>query len=353
MMILIKCICRIVIGAVIALFLVVGGLIAYDEYTASHSDTIETEETSSTLPEDERSTASEDQLTVLDRLYRLFHIEDAVAEAINRRVSPDNQVREGNISDFAKKALIAAEDKRFYDHGAIDVQGIGRALYMNTMAGQTVEGGSTITQQLVKNIFLSSHRTFSRKLEEMVLAFLVERHYSKDEIITMYLNSVYFGNNYTGIKAAAQGYFDTTPARLSLAQSAMLAGLPQAPTYYNPRDNYQAAKERQYTVLMQMVAQDMISPAEAKSAFHDPLGMEDEPEFDDTVLPKDGASISLDSVVEAVTGHKATELLTPKKDKSSADKNSSKDTDNHVRTKDNASSEEAKRGDRAPGYIGN
>ena len=126
------------------------------------------------------------------------------------------------------------EDKRYYKHGAIDVLGIIRAFYTNTIAGETVEGGSTITQQVVKNLFLSSKRIMSRKVEEAILASEMEHYYSKEEILTMYLNTVYYGHNYYGIYEAAHGYFGTSPSRLTLGQSALLAALPNAPSYLDP-----------------------------------------------------------------------------------------------------------------------
>ena len=155
------------------------------------------------------------------------------------------------IPEYTKNALVAIEDKRYYNHGAIDVLGIIRAFYTNTIAGETVEGGSTITQQLVKNLFLSSKRIMSRKVEEAILASEMEHYYSKEEILTMYLNTVYYGHGYYGIYEASHGYFGTSPSRLTLAQSALLAALPNAPSYLDPYTNYKGAKARQKLVLEQ------------------------------------------------------------------------------------------------------
>lgn len=217
--------------------------------------------------------STEDQLSRTERISRLFHFTDAVETALNNRVPPNQQVKGDQISTQLKEALVATEDKRFYEHGAIDVFGIGRAFYTNLTAGRTVEGGSTITQQLVKNLFLSSKRIMSRKVEEVILAYLMEYYYTKDEILAMYLNTIYYGNDYYGIYQASKGYFDTSPAKLTLGQAALLAGLPQAPSYYNPAQNYKAAKERQRTVLTLMTQQGLISNREADKAYYSNLGL--------------------------------------------------------------------------------
>jgi penicillin-binding protein 1A len=177
----------------------------------------------------------------------------------------------GLIPKNLQHAIIATEDRRFYDHGAIDIIGIFRAMYVNFQTGETVEGGSTLSQQVVKNVFLSQERTMSRKFQELVLAFLLERNYTKDEILEIYLNTAYFGNNANGIEAASQSYFDVKPERLTLGQSAMLAGLVQAPSYYDPLINYDAAKNRQKTVLSLMTEQGYLSKAEGESAYRENL----------------------------------------------------------------------------------
>lgn len=208
----------------------------------------------------------EDQLSRIDRIKRLFHFKEAVEEAMDKRV--EHRVRSEDINPIVKQALVATEDKRFYEHGAVDFFSIGRALYTNIIAGQTVEGGSTITQQLVKNLFLSSKRIMSRKVEEIFLAYLMEHYYSKDEIITMYLNTIYYGTDYYGIKAASEGYFNTDPKDLNLSQAAVLAGIPQAPSYFNPVSNMDATKQRQRTVLTLMAQQGIISYADIDKAYY-------------------------------------------------------------------------------------
>ena len=116
------------------------------------------------------------------------------------------------------QALVDTEDKRFYEHGALDLVGVARAAVANYMAGRTVQGGSTLSQQTVKNIFLSNHRTFSRKVQELLLAIQLERNYSKDEILELYLNTIYFGHGAYGVANASKVYFGKTPEQLNLAQ---------------------------------------------------------------------------------------------------------------------------------------
>lgn len=225
--------------------------------------------------------STEDQLSRTERINRLFHFKEAVEKALNQRVPSNQRVKGEEISQNLKDALVATEDKRYYEHGAIDVFGIGRAFYTNLTAGHTVEGGSTITQQLVKNLFLSSKRIMSRKVEEVILAYLMELYYTKDEILTMYLNTIYYGNNYYGIEQASKGYFNTTPAKLTLGQAALMAGMPQAPSYYNPITNFKAAKERQRTVLTLMTQQGIISNREADKAYYANLNLQKNAATDD------------------------------------------------------------------------
>ena len=225
---------------------------------------------------EKRIEQSEDTLSRTDRIIRIFTFKEKVEAALNQRVSKEHWVKGDVIPEYTKNALIAIEDKRYYKHGAIDVLGIIRAFYTNTIAGETVEGGSTITQQVVKNLFLSSKRIMSRKVEEAILASEMEHYYSKEEILTMYLNTVYYGHNYYGIYEAAHGYFGTSPSRLTLGQSAMLAALPNAPSYLDPYTNYKGAKARQKLVLEQMVDQGMITQAEADYAYQQELGLVDE-----------------------------------------------------------------------------
>lgn len=249
---------------ILVLTIAAGGLYWFAGYTPE-DEKMTTQHVAHTIKE-QTIEQGEDQLSRIDRIKRLFHFKEAVEEAMDKRV--EHRVRSEDINPIVKQALVATEDKRFYEHGAVDFFSIGRALYTNIIAGQTVEGGSTITQQLVKNLFLSSKRIMSRKVEEIFLAYLMEHYYSKDEIITMYLNTIYYGTDYYGIKAASEGYFNTDPKDLNLSQAAVLAGIPQAPSYFNPVSNMDATKQRQRTVLTLMAQQGIISYADIDRAYY-------------------------------------------------------------------------------------
>lgn len=151
------------------------------------------------------------------------------------------------------EGVLAAEDKRFYKHPGVDVLSIGRAVVNDIRAGALVEGGSTITQQLAKNIYFSQEKRFSRKIAEVFMAVEIEKHFSKDEILEMYLNSIYFGNGYNGAQEASWGYFGKDIAELTQEECIMLAGIPNAPSVYNPVDNPTLALQRQQQVRTQMV----------------------------------------------------------------------------------------------------
>ena len=174
-----------------------------------------------------------------------------------------------DIPLLLKQAVVAAEDRRFYEHGAIDLIGVIRAAAVNAAAGETVEGGSTISQQTVKNIFLSGERTMSRKIREFFLAVQLEQNYTKDEILELYLNTIYFGHGAYGVGPACRTYFGKEPADLTLQECAMIAGLPQAPSAYDPIDHPEEAKKRQAVVLMLMAREGYITAQQTSAAaFH-------------------------------------------------------------------------------------
>ncbi|MFC6216364.1 transglycosylase domain-containing protein, partial [Fodinicurvata halophila] len=167
------------------------------------------------------------------------------------------------------QAVMAIEDRRFYDHFGLDPVGLLRATYVNLVEWDVVQGGSTITQQLAKNVFLSSERTFERKVKELMLAFWLERRLSKDQILALYLNRVYFGAGTYGVDAAARRYFDKSAREVTLYEAAMIAGLLRAPSRYNPTNNPELAHRRTAQVLDAMVAADFVSRAEAEQALED------------------------------------------------------------------------------------
>lgn len=172
-----------------------------------------------------------------------------------------------------QNAFIAAEDNRFYEHIGIDPIGIFRAIFANLTNRGIAQGGSTITQQLAKNAFLSQEQTLKRKIQEAMLALEIEHKYSKKEILEMYMNQIYFGQGAYGIQTAAKTYFNKDVNELTLTQCAMLAGLPKSPNYYSPFNNLNEAKKRKNVVLDQMVKYGYISAAEAEDAKNQDLGL--------------------------------------------------------------------------------
>ena len=170
------------------------------------------------------------------------------------------------ISPLFIEAIIAVEDKNFYRHHGIDLRGVMRALWVNIKARKVVEGGSTITQQTAKQLFLSNERTLSRKLRELFYALELERKYSKDEIMALYCNTTYFGEGAYGIEVASRTYFAKSAHELNLAEAALLAGIPRSPTLYDPYTNPEHARQRQATVLKRMVEENKITATERDAA---------------------------------------------------------------------------------------
>jgi penicillin-binding protein 1A len=196
-----------------------------------------------------------------DELLTEFHVE--------RRIF----VPLAQIPKTLRDAIIATEDARFYSHHGVDPTGIARAVYQNFRRGRIVEGGSTITQQLAKVLFLTPDKSLERKLKEAVLALELERRYSKDRILEMYLNQIYFGHGAFGVEAAARTFYGKGVSELSLPECTLLAGLPKAPTTYSPFEHPEAAKRRRATVLSRMVDVGAIASPLAKKTADSPLGL--------------------------------------------------------------------------------
>lgn len=169
------------------------------------------------------------------------------------------------IPKHVQRAFIAIEDNRFYEHGGIDYRGTARAL-LSTLSGHEVQGGSTITQQLAKNAFLTQERSIIRKIKEAFIAKELEHKYTKDEILTMYLNQIYFGQGAYGIESASMYYFNKHVQNLDIAEAATLAAIPKSPNYFNPFENPQESKKRQELVIDQMVKYGFISAADGNAA---------------------------------------------------------------------------------------
>jgi penicillin-binding protein 1A len=180
-------------------------------------------------------------------------------------------VPSNKISPWMKHAIVAVEDKRFYEHRGVDVHGMLRALWADIRNQKIVEGGSTITQQFVKNSCISDQRSIARKLKEAALAWQLEQRWSKDRILTAYLNTIYFGNGAYGVEQAAQTYFHRQAKKLSIAQAALLAGIPEDPSLYDPVTNPKDAKERRDLVLKDMHDQGDITDSQYQLALATPL----------------------------------------------------------------------------------
>ena len=182
-------------------------------------------------------------------------------------------VKLDQVPQNLQDAFVAVEDNRFYDHIGVDPRGIARAIWAN-LRGRTVsEGGSTITQQLAKNAYLTQDRTLKRKIQEVFLALRLEHQYTKSEILELYLNQIYFGQGAYGVQAAARTYFGKDVEDLTLNECAMLAGIPKSPNYYSPLNNLQAAQERKATVLDQMVKYGYIDSSTAEKTKQEKLAL--------------------------------------------------------------------------------
>lgn len=197
----------------------------------------------------------------------------------------------GDMPPHLIKAFLAAEDARFYEHGGVDLAGIVRAFLKNLQAGEIVQGGSTITQQVVKSLLLTPERTWIRKVKEAILAYRIDQSLSKDEILYLYLNQIYLGAGAYGVEAAARTYFGKHVGELDLAESALLAGLPKAPSRFSPFTNNSVARERQRYVLQRMTEVGFISGVDFKNALALPLRF---------VKPKHGGLKDLDYFTEEV-----------------------------------------------------
>ncbi|MBD2449211.1 penicillin-binding protein [Nostoc sp. FACHB-152] len=198
----------------------------------------------------------------------------------NREVVPLDR-----ISPNLKRAVLASEDSHFYYHHGINPTGVGRAIVVNAVAGGVKEGGSTITMQLVKNLFLSQKRAITRKLAEAVLAIRLEQILSKDQILEMYLNQVYWGHNNYGVQTAARSYFDKSAETLTIAESAMMAGLIQAPEEFSPFASMKLAKQKQKEVLGRMLELKWITQQEYDDALKQEIKLGRIRSFQGSALP--------------------------------------------------------------------
>ncbi len=210
-------------------------------------------------------------------------VETADGEVIERIYTKNRQVVSiDQVPDHVQEAFTAVEDSRFREHSGVDFKGILRAVYKDIIAMKKVEGASTITQQLAKNVFLTNEKTWMRKTKEVMAALYLERNFTKDEILELYLNRIYFGEGTYGIEAASRHYFQTSVSDLSIAQGALLAGLPKAPNTYSPFENPEAAEERRNVVLARMYDVGSIDAAVLKQMQGTTLAVERDEDTEET-----------------------------------------------------------------------
>src|SRR3954454_17175637 len=211
----------------------------------------------------------------MDQATAVFDREDHLAFTIFKEQRID--VPLAQVSPNLKNAILAIEDQRFYDHNGFDVIRIGSAMLANIRRGRLAQGGSTITQQLARQSFLTPDKTYRRKLQELILAARIEQLYSKDQILEMYLNKVYFGDGLYGVEAAARGYFGKHASELGIAEAALLAGLVKSPSSYAPTVSKERAMARRNVVLQAMLEAGAIDPATWKAAHAEKLALRDNP----------------------------------------------------------------------------
>lgn len=192
-------------------------------------------------------------------MYRSAIKETSIADKVVQIKSDENYVTIDNICDDFKNAIIAVEDHRFKDHNGIDLITTTRSMLENIKEKDIVAGGSTITQQTGRLLYFTQEQRFTRKVAELFVAFDLEKNYSKDEILEIYVNIIYYGNGYYGIREASLGYFNKEPKDLNLDEASLLAGIPNAPSAYSPKKNLDLAKKRQSAVLSAMVKYNYIT----------------------------------------------------------------------------------------------
>lgn len=197
------------------------------------------------------------------KMYKNALHDKPLEEMVQEIRSQKSYTKISNIPDIYKDAVIAVEDHRFMDHKGIDIIAIGRAAFNDIRTMSYVEGGSTITQQLAKNMYFTQEKQMVRKVAEVFMARKIEKEYNKDEIFELYINTIYYGSGYYDIKSASLGYFDKLPQNLSDSEAIMLAGIPNAPSVYNPKASPKLAKERQKQVIEKMVKYGKLSEGRA------------------------------------------------------------------------------------------
>ena len=193
------------------------------------------------------------------KIYKDVLEKTSVADKVTQIKSQENYTELKDLPDFYKNAVIAVEDRRFYKHGPIDPIAIARAVFVNIKSWKLQEGGSTITQQLAKNIYFTQEKSALRKVAEIYMAYEIERNCDKDTILELYLNTSYFGDGYYCVNDASEGYYGKEPKDMNRNEASMLAGIPNAPSAYCPTKHLNLAKQRQVQVLDKMVKYKFIT----------------------------------------------------------------------------------------------
>ena len=196
------------------------------------------------------------------KMYKQALEKISVQDKVEELRSEENYTNFEDLPEFYKDAVVAVEDRRFYEHGALDYIGIARAIWTNIKSFELREGGSSITQQVAKNVYFTQEKTALRKIAEVFMAFEIERNCDKDTILEMYVNTSYFGSGYYGIREAANGYYDKEPIDMDKYECSMMAGVPNAPSVYAPIKNPDLASQRQRQVLEKMVRYEYITQEE-------------------------------------------------------------------------------------------
>ncbi len=202
-------------------------------------------------------------------IYRVKVNQFTIEERIEAIRSRDNFTKLSEIPEIYKKAVVAVEDSRFYEHKGVDFLSLMRAVFTNVKNKEISQGGSTITQQFAKNLLFSHEQSIPRKIAEFFATRYIEEHYSKDEILELYINIIYYGDGYYNIYDASRGYFEVEPINMTDYQATMLAGIPNAPSVYAPTKNLELAKKRQDKVLERMVETKAITEEQKNEILKD------------------------------------------------------------------------------------
>ena len=192
-------------------------------------------------------------------MYKVALENKSIEQMINEIESQENYTKLEDVKKIYLDAVIAVEDHRFYEHKGIDIFAIMSAIALDFANNKAISGGSTITQQLCKNVYFTQERKIERKIAEIFMAHKLEENISKDKILELYINAIFYGNGYYNIKSASIGYFGVEPINLTDYQATMLAGIPNAPSLYNPKNSLELAQKRQKQVLYSMVKYNYIT----------------------------------------------------------------------------------------------